>query len=398
MKNSGGSNSILPGNSEVICAGSPRSARTFQSPPPLVSKVSGEPAFFRNSAFKTVMFQRKEKSKMIKIKRSVLAGLTAFSLALSSGHPAFGASVIKVDGSSTVFPITEAVAEEFQKANPEVKVTVGISGTGGGFKKFCRKETDISDASRPIKPSEVDICFENGIEYIELPVAYDGLAVMVNPGNTWAESITVEELKKLWEPGAQGKINSWKQIRADWPDKPITLAGPGTDSGTFDYFTEAIMGKSGSSRGDYVASEDDNVLVQAIANDAGALGYFGLAYYQENKNRLKLVAIDDGKKENGDGAILPSVETVVDGTYQPLARPIFIYVNRKAAEQPDMQTFIEFYLQNAESLVKEVGYIPLPKRAYELALERFRNRVTGSIFGGKGAKVGVSVEDLLAKE
>ncbi len=323
-----------------------------------------------------------------------LIALFVFAFA-NNGHTDEG--LIKVDGSSTVFPITEAAAEEFQKNNPGVKVTVGVSGTGGGFKKFCREETDISDASRPIKPSEVDTCFENGIKYIELPVAFDGLAVMVNPGNTWVESMTVAELKKLWEPAAQGKVTSWNQIRPEWPNQPLTLAGPGTDSGTYDYFTEAIVGKSGASRGDYVASEDDNVLVQAIASDVNAIGFFGLAYYQENKDKLKLVGIDDEKSANGTGSVLPSMETVIQGTYQPLARPIFIYVNSKVADRPDVQAFVEFYLQNAKSLVTEVGYIPLPDPVYQAASARFKARNIGSVFGGKGAKVGVSMDELLRR-
>ncbi|MEW6324419.1 MAG: PstS family phosphate ABC transporter substrate-binding protein [Nitrospirota bacterium] len=310
---------------------------------------------------------------------------------------AWAASLIKVDGSSTVFPITEAVAEEFQKKNPGVRVTVGISGTGGGFKKFCAGETAISDASRPIKLSEVKQCADNGIEYIELPVAFDGLAVMINPKNDWAASMTVAELKKLWEPAAQGKITRWSQIRAGWPDKEIHLFGPGTDSGTFDYFTEAIVGKSMASRGDYTASEDDNILVQGIATDPLALGYFGLAYYEENQGKLKLVAIDDGNAKNGDGPVLPSLETVIDNTYQPLARPIFIYVNKKMADRPEVQEFIKFYMTNASPLVTEVGYIPLQAKVYELGLKRFVNRVAGSVFGAK-PQVGVTLEGLLAAE
>lgn len=321
--------------------------------------------------------------------------ILSFLLTASFAQAAAADGLVKVDGSSTVYPITEAVAEEFQKDQPAVRVTVGISGTGGGFKKFCRKETDISDASRPIKPSEVDTCFAEGIKYIELPVAYDGLAVMVNPKNTWVDHLTVAELNKMWAPTAQGKVVSWSDIRPGFPSNPLTLAGPGTDSGTFDYFTEAINGKGGASRGDYIASEDDNVLVQAITSDTNALGYFGLAYYEENKNKLKLVPIDDENDANGQGAILPSMETVISGTYQPLARPIFIYVNREAADRPDVQGFVEFYLQNAKSLVQEVGYIPLPDEAYQAALERFKNRTTGSVFGGKGASVGVKIEDVI---
>jgi len=306
--------------------------------------------------------------------------------------------IIRVDGSSTVFPITEAVAEEFQKVHPGVKVTVGISGTGGGFKKFGKGETDISDASRPIKPSEVELCQKNGIEYVELPVAYDGLAVMVNPKNTWAGSMTVAELKKLWAPEAQGKITRWNQVRDEWPDKEIHLFGAGVDSGTYDYFTEAIVGKEHSSRGDFTSSEDDNVLVQGIAGDELALGFFGYAYYEENRGKLKLVAIDDGKAENGDGPIAPSPETVANGTYQPLSRPIFIYVSTKALGRPEVAEFVKFYLASAPKLVKEVGYIPLPERAYALAQQRADARKTGSIFGGKGSKVGVRIEDLLAAE
>jgi phosphate transport system substrate-binding protein len=320
------------------------------------------------------------------------------TLSLGSPRPAVAAPLIKIDGSSTVFPITEAVAEEFQKKNSKVRVTVGISGTGGGFKKFCNGETDISDASRPIKPSEVELCLDNKISYIELPVAYDGLAVMVNPKNDWATSMTAKELKKLWEPAAQGKITRWSQVRAGWPDKEVHLFGPGVDSGTFDYFTEAINGKERSSRGDFTASEDDNVLVQGIANDPLALGYFGVAYYEHNKDRLKLVPIDDENPKNGDGPILPEFDNVKDSTYQPLSRPIFIYVNKKALDRPEVAEFVKFYLTAGAPLVKEVGYIPLPDEVYALALKRTEARVVGSVFGGKGSQVGVTLQSLLAAE
>src|SRR3990170_2549273 len=300
--------------------------------------------------------------------------------------------LIKIDGSSTVFPITEAVAEEFQKNRKGIKVTVGISGTGGGFKKFCNGETNISDASRPIKPSEVELCGNNKIEYIELPVAYDGLAVMVNPKNTWATHMTVKELKNLWEPEAQGKVTRWSQIRPGWPDKEIHLFGAGVDSGTYDYFTEAIVGKEHSSRGDFTASEDDNVLVQGIATDPLALGFFGVAYYEHNKDKLTLVAVDDEKPENGKGPILPTYENVVNGTYQPLSRPIFIYVSKKAAAKPEVDRFVKFYLKNGAALSKEVGYIALPALAYELGFKRFEKRITGSVFGGHGSQVGVKIE------
>ncbi len=301
--------------------------------------------------------------------------------------------IIKIDGSSTVYPVTEAVAEEFQKMKRgTVKVTVGISGTGGGFKKFSRGETDISNASRPIVKKEIDACKESGIEFIELPIAYDGLAVMVNPKNTWITSMTVAELKKIWEPAAEGKILKWNQVNPAWPDVPLKLYGAGVDSGTFDYFTEAIVGKSRSSRGDFTASEDDNVLVQGIASDRGSLGFFGYAYYAENPDKLKLVAIDGGR-----GPILPSEKTVMDGTYSPLSRPIFIYVNKKSAEKPEVKEFIEFYLKHAPKLVKQVKYIPLPDRAYRLGEERFAKRVSGTVFGGE-AKIGMRIEDLLKLE
>lgn len=306
------------------------------------------------------------------------------------------AQVISIDGSSTVYPITEAVAEEFQKIEKGVKVTVGISGTGGGFKKFCTGETDISDASRPIKKTEAELCKKNGIEYIEIPVAYDGLAVMVNPKNTWVKSLTVKELKKIWKPEAKGNITKWNQIRPEWPNKEIHLYGPGVDSGTFDYFTEAIVGKAQSSRGDYTASEDDNVLVQGIATDPLALGFFGLAYYEYNRDKLKIIAIDDENDKNGVGPQLPTYENVMKGIYQPLSRPIFIYVSKKAAEKPEVKKFVEFYLKKGSTLSKEVGYIALPAKAYELALKRFQKRMTGSVFSG--VQVGVKIEDLLKKE
>ncbi|MBI5286906.1 MAG: PstS family phosphate ABC transporter substrate-binding protein [Deltaproteobacteria bacterium] len=320
-------------------------------------------------------------------------------IALFVANNAYAASLIKIDGSSTVYPITEAVAEEFQKAEKgKIKVTVGISGTGGGFKKFCNGETDISDASRPIKPTEVELCTKNGIEYIELPVAYDGLAVMVNPKNNWVDYMTVKELKKLWEPAAQGKITRWNQIRPGWPDKELHLYGAGVDSGTYDYFTEARVGKEHSSRGDFTSSEDDNVLVQGIASDVLALGFFGVAYYEHNKDKLKLVPIDDENDANGKGPILPEYDNVVKGTYQPLSRPIFIYVNKKSADRPEVKRFIEFYMKEGGKLSKEVGYIALPPKAYELALRRFEKRIVGSVFGGHGSQVGVKIEDLLQKE
>lgn len=322
----------------------------------------------------------------------ILSTLMAVSVAL----PVLAADIIKVDGSSTVFPITEAVSEEFGKTGGG-KVMVGISGTGGGFKRFCRGETDISNASRPIKSTEKTACKESSIDFIELPIAYDGLAVVVNPKNTWVDYLTVEELKKIWSPDSQGTVTKWSQVRDGFPDEPIVLYGAGTDSGTFDYFTEAINGKSGSSRGDYTASEDDNVLVEGVGSEKGGLGYFGLAYYEQNKDRLKIVPIEDGKSENGEGPIAPSMETVMDNTYQPLARPIFIYVSAAAAEKANIAKYVEFYLDNATELVEEVGYIPLQPESYEAAKHRFESRIKGSVFSG-GAKVGVTMAEMLKME
>ncbi len=280
------------------------------------------------------------------------------------------AGTINIDGSSTVYPITEAIAEEHRNVAPKVRVTIGISGTGGGFKKFARGETVISDASRPIKSSEAEACKANNIEYVELTVAYDGLAVVINPGNDWATSLNAEELKKIWEPGAQETITKWNQVRPEFPNEKLVLLGPGTASGTFDYFTEAIVGKSGSSRGDYMPSEDDHVLVQGVAGDKYALGFFGLAYFQENADKLKLVAVD-----GGNGPVLPSIETVKNGSYSPLSRPIFIYVSNEGAKRPEVVSFVEFYLQEAGGLVTDVGYIPLPDSEYQIQLEKFRDFV-----------------------
>jgi len=321
------------------------------------------------------------------------ATLTASVLALTLGAASAQHKIIAVDGSSTVFPITEAMAEEFQKTSKDIKVTVGIGGTGGGFKKFCRGDTDISDASRPITDRERADCKKNGVEYIELPVALDALTVMVNPKNDWVNDMTVAELKTIWAPEAQGKVMTWKQVRAGFPDRPLKLYGAGVDSGTYDYFTAAVVGKEHSSRGDFTASEDDNVLVQGIAGDVNALGFFGLAYYLENKDKLKALAI---RMNETAKAVMPSVETARDGSYQPLSRPIFIYVSRKSVDtRPEVAKFVEFYLdkKNALKLVKEVGYVPLPDRAYEIFLQRFRERKLGTAF--HGSKIGVSIEELL---
>jgi phosphate transport system substrate-binding protein len=296
-----------------------------------------------------------------------------------------------------VFPISEAMAEEFQKSHPDVRVTVAISGTGGGFQKFCRGETDISDASRPIRATEIEACGKAGIEYIEIPIAYDGLAVVVHPKNTWAATMTTAELRTMWAPDAQGKVTRWNQVRSSWPDREIRLFGAGVDSGTFDYFTEAINGKEKASRGDFTSSEDDNVIVQGVAGDELALGFLPLAYVEQNKDRLKKVAIDDGKKENGEAPVTPSAETVRDGTYQPLSRPLFIYVARKAADRPEVQQLVDSYFTSA-SLMREVGYVELTPELYRLAQAHFAERKVGSAFASGGSQVGMTLEALLARE
>lgn len=322
-----------------------------------------------------------------------LGVIALVAVAFDSNSVLAAEKIIKIDGSSTVYPITEAVAEDYQ-AEKKVKVTVGISGTGGGFKKFCRGETDVQNASRPILKKEMDACKEAGVQFIELPIAYDGLTVVVNKNNDFVKSLTVEELKKMWEPGAQGKVKSWKQVNATFPDTPLKLFGAGSDSGTFDYFTEAIVGKAKSSRGDYTASEDDNVLVQGVNSDKGGLGYFGYAYYEENQDKLKAVPIVAKK---GAPAVLPSFDSVKNGSYQPLSRPIFIYVNAtSAAFKPEVKAFIDFYLQNAPVLVKEVKYIPLPANEYTAVTKHWKALKPGTGFGGV-PEIGVKIEELLAR-
>jgi phosphate transport system substrate-binding protein len=314
--------------------------------------------------------------------------------AFVAAAPAFAQQIVKIDGSSTVFPVTEAVAEDFQKAKKQqVKVTVGISGTGGGFKKFCRGETDISNASRPILKAEMADCAKAGIEYFELPVAFDALTVVVNPKNSFIRQLTVAEMKRMWEPAAQGKVTRWNQVNPQWPDQPMKLFGPGADSGTFDYFTEAVVGKSKSSRGDFTASEDDNVLVQGVSRDVNGLGYFGYAYYIENKDKLKAVPIVNDKGQ----AVEPSMEAVLKGTYTPLARPIFIYVNSKSLAKPEVKEFVEYYMKNGAKLAQEVKYVPLPDSAYKTALEHVQKGKKGTVFGGV-AEVGVTIEELLRRE
>ncbi|MDZ7652395.1 MAG: PstS family phosphate ABC transporter substrate-binding protein [Burkholderiaceae bacterium] len=326
-------------------------------------------------------------------RRSVLT-LSAAAVLGAASMSALAQVTVKVDGSSTVFPVTEAVAEEFQKSKKnQMRVTVGVSGTGGGFKKFCRGETDVQNASRPITKAEIEECKKNGVPYIEMPVAYDALSVVINPKNAWLKEITVDELKKIWEPSAQGKIMRWNQVNPAWPDRPIKLFGAGTDSGTFDYFTEAVNGKSKASRGDFTASEDDNVLVQGVSRDVDAIGFFGFAYYAENRDKLKSLSIS----WKGGKAIKPTEETVINGTYQPLSRPIFIYINANAAKRPEVREFAEFYNRNAAKLVKEVKYVPLPSAAYTYNLDALAKNRTGTKFGGENL-VGVTIEQLMKME
>lgn len=304
------------------------------------------------------------------------------------------AALIKVDGSSTVYPITQGVVKAYQ-ANPENKsqVQVSISGTSGGFEKFCAGETDISNASRPINQSEMAACKKNDISYMELPIAFDALTIAVNPQNNWAKDITVAELKKIWEPGAEGKITKWNQVRSSWPDRPIKLYGAGDKSGTFDYFTEAIVGKAKASRKDYTASEDDEVLVAGINKDPDALGYFGYAYYEENKDKLKVLAVNSGK-----GAVLPSPETVEKAKYQPLSRPLFIYVNLWSSKNKTVvYKFADFYIKNAAKTAVSVGYVPLSEEAYKLDYVHLYKGKVGTVFGGK-SEFKITLGELLRKQ
>jgi len=329
--------------------------------------------------------------------KKIAASLTILSTLILIQLPACAQNknaIVKVDGSSTVFPITEAVSEEFQKSkNNTVKVTVGISGTGGGFKKFCRGDIDVANASRPILKTEMEACAKTGIKYIELPIAFDALTVVANTKNNFLKQLTVAQLKTMWSPEAQSKVNNWKQVDASFPDQKLKLYGAGSDSGTFDYFTEAVVGKAKSSRGDYTASEDDNVLVQGISRDAGGLAYFGYAYYIENKHKLKAIPIVNKQGK----AVLPSQENVINGSYNPLSRPLFIYISEKSLQRPEIQEFTNFYLKNATTLVKEVKYVPLQESAYKLALEHIKKKKLGTVFGGI-PEVGITIEELLKRE
>jgi phosphate transport system substrate-binding protein len=312
----------------------------------------------------------------------------------NAGAAGSDGSLVRIDGSSTVYPINQAVAEEFQKKTG-ARVPIGKSGTGGGFEKFCNKEVDIIGASRPVKASETKRCKQAGVEFIELPVAYDGITVIVHPDNDWAKSMTTAELKKLWEPSAANTITKWSQVRDGWPDQPIRLFGAGVDSGTFDYFTEAIVGEEQASRGDFTNSEDDNLIVTGVSKDKNALGFLGYAYYDENRKRLGAVAI---KSPATNKPILPSSKTIASGTYQPLSRPLFIYVRKDSLENNEnVKQFIEYYLSESAALIKEVGYVALPDEAYALAKKRADEGVTGSVFEG-GSKIGVTVQELLGAE
>lgn len=290
----------------------------------------------------------------------LVSGTSTLSVASAEKLEGF----VKVDGSSTVFPITEAVAEEFRMKQGKVRVTVGVSGTGGGFKKFCAGEIDINDASRRIKKKEADKCKKNGLKFEEFAVAYDGISVVINKENTWVDKLTVKELKTIWEPGS--RVKTWKDVRSTWPDKKIKLYGPGTDSGTFDYFTDAINGKSQASRADFTKSEDDNVLVNGVAGDKGSLGYFGFAYYKENRDKIKAVPIVNDKGK----AVSPTMESINSSAYNPLSRPVFIYVSEKSVQKKQVRAFVDFYLKNAGMLSKDVGYVPLPQAKYDEALTR----------------------------
>jgi phosphate transport system substrate-binding protein len=297
---------------------------------------------------------------------------------------------IVIDGSSTVQPISKAVTAAFQKDNPNVKFNLGVSGTGGGFKKFCANQADITGASRPINAQEMQLCQQHNVEFIELPIAFDGLAVVVNPENTFASCLKLDELRRIWEPSAQNQINNWNQVRGSFPDQVLSLYGPDTDSGTYDYFTLAVVGEEGKSRSDYAPSKNDTALANGVSGNPNSLGYFGYAYYLANRDKLKLLAIDSGA-----GCIEPSPQSIADSRYQPLARPVFIYVKKAAAERPEVKAFTRFYLapENA-NLVIQVGDVPLPNITLKAGISRFERGETGTKFGGKGAVLGVGQDRL----
>lgn len=319
------------------------------------------------------------------------AGAAVAAMAISTSALAQQAFTIQIDGSSTVYPLSEAVAESFQQQTQgRVRVTVGESGTGGGFRKFCRGETHISNASRPISTSEMATCRAAGIQYVEIPVAFDALTVVVHPSNP-LRSITTAQLRRIWEPDAQGRITNWRQVDPSFPDMALSLYGPGTASGTFDYFTEAVNGRSRASRSDYTPSEDDNVIVQGVASNQGAMGYFGLAYYEENRSRLRALSID-----SGNGPVEPSVANAENGTYAPLSRPMFIYINAAALRRPQVQQFVQYFVNNAARYAQQVDYVPLPASAYQTYLQRVQRRTQGTAFGGRQA-IGVTIAEVIAR-
>ncbi|QDK45311.1 protein sphX [Bdellovibrio sp. ZAP7] len=330
----------------------------------------------------------------------LLSALLIFAASLIfSSHAHAQVPVIRIDGSSTVFPITEAMAEEYQTSKRgKVRVTVGISGTGGGFKKFCRGETDIQNASRPIQAAEIEKCRAKGVTFIELPIAYDATAIIVSPKNTWLKSITVDELKKMWQPAAQGKVMLWSDVNPAWPKEKMKLYGAGSDSGTFDYFTEAIVGKAKASRGDYTASEDDNTLVTGVANDPNALGYIPLAYAEENVSKLRMVPVVGGEKSPKKmEAVIPARKTVETGDYFPLSRPVFIYVSATSLAKPEILEFANFFLKQCPTIVPEVKYVPLPGSAYTIGQDHIKIKKVGTVFGGH-SEIGIKIEDLMKRE
>lgn len=304
---------------------------------------------------------------------------------------------IHVDGSSTVLPISQGILRLYA-SELVTDVKLAGAGTGAGFKKLCKKETSISAASRPISPTEEKLCKDGGVEYVELAIAFDGIAVVVNKDNDWAADMTMAELKRLWAPDAQQSVRRWKDIRKTWPDEPILLAGPGIESGTFDFFTQVVMGQEHSSRADYKASEDDDVLVDYVAKNKYALGYFGMGYYTKNREKLHAVAIDDQDEKNGDGPVLPSPKSVADGSYQPLSRPLFLYVSKAELSRKPVEDFVEFYLHNAHRVAPNAGYVPLPERLFDLAGKRLKQRITGSVFEGIQGVVGLSMQQLMEAE
>lgn len=339
--------------------------------------------------------------KAVRSRESYLVSLVIAALVAGCGNGDTPRPTVVVDGSSTVFPISDAVAAQFQRAQPvkiDVRVPVGVSGTRGGFRKFCAGKADITGASRPITSDEVELCVKGGVEYIELPIAYDALAVVVNAKNSWVSDITTAELKKIWEPVAQGQVMKWSQVRAGWPDKELHLFGAGLDSGTYDYFTHAIVGQEHSSRQDFTPSEDDNLLLQKMEKDELALGFFGYAYFQKSEGRLKALPVDDGNPANGPGPIAPSADAVRAGTYQPLSRPLLLYVAKSALQRREVMLFVDYYLSKGARHAERVGYVPLPERAYLWAQKRAAARTTGSILGAEGSLVGMSIDQLLRKE